>query len=191
MFKSEIHTGASEAQPDYMLSPETLQMIREIVREDAAAHLQAEENLLRKITAQRPKGPLVTPRRLAIVVIIAAIILEPWFLPTLAAYVALLIALVLLVAGRARLARAGQAIWQWRARRNPQAAETMRLKVLLLTERVQRWLDRLPKGVGEKIHLPVWQSQTAVTDAENAYVVRMAQLAAEARAYPYVSSRSL
>ncbi|MGH1467179.1 MAG: hypothetical protein ACRBBQ_17640 [Cognatishimia sp.] len=191
MSKSENRPAASDAKPDYMLSPETLQMIREIVREDATAHMLAEESMLRKITARRPKGPMVTPRRLAIVVIIAAILLEPWFLPTVVAYIALALMLAWLVAGRARLAGAGQALWQWRARRNPKAAESMRLKCLLVTERLQRWLDRLPRGVGDKIHLPVWQSQAVVADAENAYNIRMAQLAAEARAYPYVSSRSV
>lgn len=120
---------------------------------------------------------VLTPRRIAIVVIIAAILLEPWFLPTVFILLAFFGGVTAFVMGPDRLRHYSEVVWKYFSRRKPEKAAAVRSKAMRHLERTQSKLDRLPSKWTGAVHLPQLQSDEDRSRAETAYARRMARMA--------------
>lgn len=180
------------------LDNDTMRLIHEVMQQDeqeppqpagrlrasamSSLDLPVEENA----PAQRP--PLVsyvTPRRLAILVILATVWLQPWFIPTVLLCIAAIFAVTLLVFGRERCRSFGARVFSIYAKARPEKAERLRKRVNARRARMQARLDKLPFVSGPKPQVPHWQSTDSEAAAEQAYARRMQAIHKDARRNPY------
>ena len=121
----------------------------------------------------------ITPRQIAVAVIILAVMLEPWFVPTVVLLTAFILSFVVLFAGWDRCVYWCQRGWGWYRRRNRARAEDIRLGYLRTADRLQVWIDRLPESWARAIHLPHWQSAERQDAADEAYSSRLARMSVD------------
>lgn len=118
----------------------------------------------------------LTPRRIAIAVIIASILLKPWFLPTVFVLWAFFGSLILLAMGPDRVRHYSGLLWKRYKRKNPEKAKEISTRLMSLFEKWQGHLDRLPSRWTQGLHLPQVQSEADKYAAESAYASRMARI---------------
>ncbi len=125
---------------------------------------------------------VLTPRRLAIAIILMSIWLKPLFLPTAFLIFAFVTAFICLALGPDRCQ--GIARWGWArfSKRRPEKAESLRIRFNKRRSRLQARLDKLPQGWVRGLHLPHWQSDQRAEAAESAFASRMSNLARDAHA---------
>ncbi|CUI26375.1 hypothetical protein [Cognatishimia activa] len=119
----------------------------------------------------------LTPRRLAIAVIIIAILLEPWFIPTVLVLAVFFGALTVLLMGPDRVRHYGEMFWKRYRRKQPVKARALQDRVMSLMEKWQSKVDKLPSKWTGGLHMPQIQSDAEKLAAESAYATRMARIA--------------
>lgn len=119
----------------------------------------------------------LTPRRLAIAVMVAVALIKPWFYPTAAILLLLLGGFVLLLMGTDRIRHYLDLAWRRYKRLHPEEAVARRTRAMDLMERWQAKLERLPFRWAQGVHLPQFQSEAEKSAAESAYASRMARIA--------------
>ena len=128
---------------------------------------------------------LATPRRIAVAVIVSAILIEPWFLPTVLFLTLLVVSFIALALGPDRVRHYSELGWKRYATRHPEKARQLQKKAMYRMERLQKRLDKLPSRWTQGLHLPQMQSEAEQSAAETAYSRRMAQMAREERQQSY------
>lgn len=128
---------------------------------------------------------MLTPRRLAVAVIIAAILIEPWFIPTVLLLTLFFGTFFALLLGPDRIRHYAELGWKQFERRRPERAAELRLRAMYRFGRLQRRLDKLPTRWTRGLHLPQVQTEAAQSAAESAYAKRMARMAQEQRQQSY------
>ncbi|UZD91139.1 hypothetical protein [Cognatishimia activa] len=123
----------------------------------------------------------VTPRRLAIATIIAAILIEPWFIPTVLLIAVFVTSFIALALGPDRIRHYSELGWKRYSKRNPKKAQRLQKKAMARMERLQKRLDKLPLN----IDLPQMQTEKEQSAAETAHSRRMARIAQEERQQSY------
>ncbi len=187
------------------LDSETMRLIHEVMQQDhieppqPAGRLRAsalssldlpdEEDTSSKAAPRLPfdMSKLFTPRRLAIAVILIAVWMQPWFIPTVLLCLAALVGVTLLIFGRERCGNVSARLWSFYANRNPDKAERIRKRVDARRARFQRRLDKLAFLSGPKPHAQQWQAEESEAAAERAYARRMRAIHKDARHNPYAS----
>lgn len=127
----------------------------------------------------------MTPRRLAITIMIATALIEPWFYPTALVLILFFGSLVLLLMGPDRVRHYADLAWRRYKRLNPEKALELRARAMDLFERWQSKVDRLPSRWTQGLHMPQFQSEAEKSAAESAYAVRMARIAQDERPKSY------
>lgn len=127
----------------------------------------------------------MTPRRLAVMVLIAAALIEPWFYPTALVLILFFGALVMLLLGPDRVRHYTDLAWRRYKRLNPEKALELRARAMDLFEKWQSKVDRLPSRWTQGLHMPQFQSEAEKSAAESAYAVRMARIAQDERPKSY------
>ncbi len=127
----------------------------------------------------------LTPRRLAVAVIIVALWLEPWFLPTVLVLTLFFGTLIALLLGPDRMRHYAELGWKRFERRQPQKASELRLKAMYRLNSLQRRLDKLPSRWTQGLYLPQVPAEADHAAADSAYAQRMARMAQDQRRQGY------
>lgn len=183
-----------QSQHGFGLNEETMRVIREVMRDDVeqggervATHQTPKKtqrrSLFSKLKLPQFSPDMITPRRAAIVVIMVAVFLKPWFLPTVLLWVALFVAFFLLVFGRDRCGRVLSKVWRFYAARRPERADRIRVRIDARLSRLQDRLERLP--LRSRVDLPRWHGKDNDLAADHAYANRMDRIAQERQSKPY------
>lgn len=200
----ESDSGQSKtAHKGLGLDSDTMRLIHEVMQQEhteppqpagrlrasamSSLDLPAEEETPVQTKSRLPfdARAVFTPRRLAIVVILVAVWMQPWFIPTVLLCIAALVGVTLLIFGRERCGRVSARVWSFYAKRNPAKAERIRKRVNARRARFQARLDKLPFVSGPKPTVPHWHSEDNDAAAERAYERRMRAIHKDARHNPY------
>lgn len=127
----------------------------------------------------------LTPRRLAIALMLAVLFVEPWFYPTVLVLILFLGSFTLLLMGPDRTRHYADLGWRRFKRRNPEKALEIRARAMDLSEKWQTKVDRLPTRWTRGLHMPQFQTEAEKSAADSAYAHRMARIALEEQPKAY------
>lgn len=94
------------------------------------------------------------PRHIALLLMVTILLIVPWFVPSLLAIVLGTVAVAYLVIGHNYSIKLVTTWFKWLKRRDSHGAEEVRARAERVSNRLTRWLDRLPSNWTNGLYLP-------------------------------------